>query len=144
MSYPKISNQDWEKLRTLAAEFANYADDGVDIDQNICRTRILDYLDALTLQYGPHPQIYDTIADYLPDEKEALSWRLKAYELCSDSDHLEKVMISKSIAEYYMTDRNQKTEASLWASKALDSAKRIDSAKEIAEIKGLIKEIEAL
>jgi hypothetical protein len=143
MSYPKISNQDWERLRELAAEYANYSGEGNEVDQNICRTRILDYLNTLVLQYGPHPQLYDTIADYLPEEEDPLPWRLKAYELCSESDHLELIMICKSIAEYYMTDKNNRTEAHSWASKALGSAHNISSAKEIAEIIELIKEIEA-
>ena len=63
--------------------------------------------------------------------------------LAGENPYLEKILISKSIAEYYMTERTEKTAAVSWASKALNFAQQINNAKEIDEIIKLIKEINA-
>lgn len=122
MSYPRISDEDWDVVKKYAGQITNYSMDDNIIDGNIARENMNEYLLELDQKYGPHPIIYDTIADYLPKEEDELPWRLKAYEVCNEFDYFQMAFITISISRYFAEDAPDIEKAKFWIEIALKNS----------------------
>src|SRR6185503_15080181 len=105
MGCREISREDWERVSDIGLRLINLSADEEDAEEYaLVKSEMLAYLEELNRKYGPHPWIYDTIADNLPAGPAVLSWRLQAYELCDVDDLGEKIMIAQDICRYYLSD----------------------------------------
>jgi hypothetical protein len=106
-----ISTKDWDIVHELAVEIANAPDS----EKGHHRTRLLEYLNALELKYGPRPSISATRADYLDDEDPAREeLLLLAYALAERrSDTPNLIYVAQSLAELYV-DKRELPAANRW------------------------------
>jgi hypothetical protein len=141
MTYPNISEEDWERLRELAADLVN-ADEGTKEESHI-RGLLLSLLDSLEEKYGPHPKIFDSRADFLHHGQDPVPWRLKAYEICSDKDFQEKTLISSSLCQFYIEERPNKDLARTWLERVHRHSRELNDPGEIERAAKLKSEFEA-
>jgi len=109
-----ISTSDWDNVHELAVEIVNAPDN----EKEHHRHRLLEFLAALELKYGPRPSIFATRADYLDDEDPAREeLLLRAYTLAAEqSDTRNLTYVAQSLAELYI-DKRALTEADRWLSR---------------------------
>ena len=79
-----ISSEDWDRVHELAIDVVN-AEEGE--EEDLCRSRLLEYLDELEAQYGARPSILATRADYLVNDVPGrLALFNRAYALAAEVD----------------------------------------------------------
>jgi hypothetical protein len=112
-----ISSEDWDLLRELAVEVVN-AEPGE--DEELCRRRLLDYLDGLESKYGPLPSILATRADYLVDDVPGRVTLLsRAYALAAEAgDARNQLHIASSLAAIYIEEVENAAEGGKWLARA--------------------------
>lgn len=112
-----ISSEDWDLLHELAVEVVN-AEAGE--EEDLCRRRLLDYLDELESKYGPLPSILATRADYLVDDIPGrLALFNRAYALAAEAgDARNQLRIASSLAALYIEELEDAAEASKWLARA--------------------------
>ncbi len=112
-----ISSEDWDLLHELALEVVN-AEPGA--EEDLCRRRLLDYLDGLESKYGPLPSILATRADYLVDDIPGrLALFSRAYALAAEAgDARNQLHIASSLAVIYIEELEDAAEGSKWLARA--------------------------
>jgi hypothetical protein len=98
-----ISTKDWDIVHELAVEIVN----APDCEKGHHQNRLLEYLNALEVKYGPRASISATRADYLEDDDPAREeLLLRAYALAeARSDAPNLIYVAQSLAEMYVAKR---------------------------------------
>lgn len=120
MTSDGISEEDWEKVRDLAALVANAAFHERDQDRKSSNRKLHAFLDALIMKYGHKPSLLATLADFSDDPDEQITLNLKAIKAAEDiSDYRNMVLSALSLAEIYTEAKSDRAAAQKW----LDYAK---------------------
>ena len=117
-----ISKEDWDRVHELVLEVVN-AEEGE--EEDLCRRKLLNYLDELEEKYGPLPSILSTRADYLlGDVLGRISLLKRAYATATEAgDVRNQLYVSSSLAALYVLECEDIAEGSSWlvhAEKFLD------------------------
>ena len=95
--------EDWESVEEAVVALVNASaeeDDEV-IAANL--KNVFDLLEALAIKYGPHPVLYETKADILPNPAERVELYRQAIRL-AESNALQTLTIRLSLAEVLIED----------------------------------------
>ncbi len=87
----RITKEAWDRVHEKACDFANavIADD--DVLSEVYRSQILEIMDDLQNEFGLHPEILDTRADFLDDPVERRKLYNKALNLARDRQDPEEI-----------------------------------------------------
>lgn len=98
-----FSEEDWESVEEAVIDLVNAS--GEEDDEVIAANlkNVFDLLEALAIKYGPHPVLYETKADILPNPAERVELYRQAIRL-AESNALQTLTIRLSLAEVLIED----------------------------------------
>ena len=98
-----FSEEDWESVEEAVIDLVNAS--GEEDDEVIAANlkNVFDLLEALAIKYGPHPVLYETKADILPNPAERVELYRQAIHL-AESNALQTLTIRLSLAEVLIED----------------------------------------
>ncbi len=112
-----IHKKDWEKVTTLACNFANAVEEHNEKLSCRYRNRIHKLLNNLMEKYGELPSLLATKADYTENIREKLPLLRKSYSLALKAkDHPNLTWVSSSIAEIYIDELKNLRSGRHWVS----------------------------
>lgn len=76
-----ITKAAWSRVHQKACDIVNASAIGDDLMASIHREQMFEILGELEAEFGPHPEFYDTRADYLTDPAEQMRLYRKALAL---------------------------------------------------------------
>ena len=105
-----FSEEDWESVEDAVVDLVNAS--GEEDDEVIAANlkNVFDLLEALAIKYGPHPVLYETKADILPNPAERVELYRQAIRL-AESNALQTLTIRLSLAEVLIEDLGDFAEA---------------------------------
>jgi hypothetical protein len=137
-----ITTTDWDRIKALAARFANAICSDRSAQAVKCRNALLVSLDKLEHKYGKLPSIIATRADYVSDVSESIGLLKKAYSLAEKmNDRKNLTHIASSLAELYLIDQQDRKNGKLWLVKLKACLKRYFDTHEFDVYKTLQKMI---
>ena len=141
----EIEESDWLEIKELASEIAN-ASLGLDpISVESLRIKLLDRLSALEEKYGESASILGVVAEYLELPSDKLALFEKAYLIADrQKDHLNKTLISHSIAELYVLDFKDAENGRMWLGRLESNLKDHFSSYEAGDLLSLRSELEQI
>lgn len=94
---------DWSSIEEAVVDLVNASDEGD--DQLITKKLkdVFDLLEALAIKYGPHPILYETRADIIPNPKERVELYKEAIIL-AEINSLPTISSRLSLAEVLIED----------------------------------------
>ncbi|MEN8686261.1 MAG: hypothetical protein AB1Z51_11050 [Desulfuromonadales bacterium] len=103
-------DEDWEAVEDAVVALVNAS--GEEADELIAAKlkNVFDLLEALAIKYGPHPILYETKADILPNPAERVELYRQAIRL-AESNALQTLTIRLSLAEVLIKDLEDFTAA---------------------------------
>ena len=112
-----IENGDWDGVKELAFELLGEVLSAVDRSHEIdlCRNRLLAYLDTLEVKYGALPSILATRADYVDDYATQEGLLHLAYDAAVSLGDIENLShIAHSLAQLYISELVNVADTRTW------------------------------
>lgn len=105
-----FGEEDWQSVEEAVIDLVNASaeEDDEMIAANL--KNVFDLLEALAIKYGPHPVLYETKADILPNPAERVELYKQAISL-AESNALQTLTIRLSLAEVLIEDLGDFAEA---------------------------------
>lgn len=97
-----ITKSGWARVHEKACEIVNASAVDDHVMSSIYRDQLMAILDELEQQFGPHPEFYDTRADFLDDPVERMRLYQKALRLArarNDEEVIAEVLESISFLQ---------------------------------------------
>ena len=140
-----ISSADWDRVHELVLDVVN-AEEGE--EEDLCRRRLLEYLDELEEKYGPLPSILSTRADYLPgDVPGRIALFKRAYVTATEAgDARNQLYVASSLAALYVLELGDVVEGRSWlahAEKFLDRVGTDVDRREFDRIKDHLRRLQS-
>ena len=98
-----FSAEDWQVVEEAVIALVNASADETDEVIAAKLKDVFDLLEALAIKYGPHPVLYETKADILPNPAERVELYRQAIRL-AESNALQTLTIRLSLADVLMED----------------------------------------
>ena len=98
-----FKEEDWESVEEAVIALVNASGDEDDEVIAAKLKTVFDLLEALAIKYGPHPVLYETKADILPNPAERVELYRQAIRL-AESNALQTLTIRLSLAEVLIED----------------------------------------
>jgi len=115
MTSDGISTADWNIVQHLAELVAAHTSEVVNVDASQTVHRLFAALDNLETKYGNLPSITATRADYVESADERARLLKQAYHEAQNIQDLANLtFISSSLAELYVEEKRQASEAERW------------------------------
>ena len=98
-----FSEEDWSSIEEAVVDLVNSTDEK---DDELIATKlkdVYDLLEALAIKYGPHPVLYETKADIIPNPKERVELYKEAIFL-AEINYLTAISSRLSLAEVLIED----------------------------------------
>lgn len=95
--------EDWEAVEEAVVALVNASAEEADEVIAAKLKNVFDLLEALAIKYGPHPVLYETKADILPNPAERVELYKQAIRL-AESNALQTLTIRLSLAEVLIED----------------------------------------
>ena len=94
---------DWSSIEEAVVDLVNASDEGDDKLITKKLKEVFDLLEALAIKYGPHPILYETKADIIPNPKERVELYKEAIILAAINS-LPTISSRLSLAEVLIED----------------------------------------
>ena len=99
MEIRQITKGAWSQVEEVAREIVNASEAGDELLVSVHTNRLMALLDKLEQEFGPHPEFYDTRADFLEDSSERMRLYQQALKLAVEKGDAEvKAEVLESIA----------------------------------------------
>jgi hypothetical protein len=140
-----ISSDDWDRVHELALDVVNAEEEE---EEDLCRRRLLEYLDELEEKYGPLPSILSTRADYLlGDVPGRIALFKRAYATATEAgDARNQLYVASSLAALYVFELEDIAEGSSWlahAEKFLDRVGTDVDRREFGRVKEHLQRLQS-
>ncbi|MDB9741496.1 hypothetical protein OAB00_01435 [Akkermansiaceae bacterium] len=97
----KITKIAWAKVIEVACDIANASEAGDDVLVTAHTEKLFAVLDELEEEFGEHPELYDTRADFTDDPEERMRLYKYALQLAvTIDDQVVKAEIQESISRH--------------------------------------------
>ena len=98
-----FSEEDWDSIEDAVVALVNASEDADDESVAKKLKDVFDLLEALAIKYGPHPVLFETKADIVPNPKERVGLYREAISL-AEINSLPTSSIRLSLAEVLIED----------------------------------------
>ena len=98
-----FGEEDWDSVEEAVIDLVNASAEETDEAIAAHLKTVFDLLEALAIKYGPHPVLYETKADILPNPAERVELYKQAISL-AESNGLQTLTMRLSLAEVLIED----------------------------------------
>ena len=98
-----FSEEDWSSIEEAVVELVNASEEDEDETVVTKLKNVFDLLEAMAIKYGPHPVLYETKGDIIPNPNERVDLYKEAIAL-ADLNSLPTISIRLSLAEVLIED----------------------------------------
>ena len=138
MPYDEIQEEDWEPMRNMAFELAQFVssqhqEEGADIREAELKSAYLSHLEYLEIKYGPHPWLIDIRADECEEPTQRIAIRQGGLELVSDNEPELKGQFILDLARDYLEELGDKESAADWLQRFKEISGKIENKSLLSE-----------
>jgi hypothetical protein len=98
-----FSEEDWDSIEDAVVDLVNASEEADDEFVAKKLKNVFDLLEALAIKYGPHPVLFETKADIIPNPKERVELYREAISL-AEMNFLPTSSMRLSLAEVLIED----------------------------------------
>ena len=98
-----FTEEDWDSIQEAVVDLVNASEEENDEQLSSKLKDVFDLLEALAIKYGPHPILYETKADIIPNPNERVKLYREAISL-AEMNYLPTLSIRLSLAEVLIED----------------------------------------
>ena len=129
-----FTEEDWDSIQEAVVDLVNASEEEDDEQLSSKLKDVFDLLESLAIKYGPHPILYETKADIIPNPNERVELYREAISL-AELNYLPTISIRLSLAEVLIEDLKDYESAK----KELEACQGELTEHEMAEWKALHK-----